>query len=109
MEPLVPVIVTTKLPPALGVHESVAVPDPDTLLGLTALHDRLAGVFSVSEIVPVNPFRAPIVMVELADVAIFTVPGEVAVMLKSGAGGPRGWKVSRHPHPMGLLLHWTAP
>lgn len=41
--PLVPVIVTVKLPAMADLHESVADPDPVTLFGVTGLQVRLEG------------------------------------------------------------------
>ena len=44
---------------------------------------RLAGTVSVSDTVPVNPFTAATVMVEVADVPTVTAAGEVAAIVKS--------------------------
>ena len=54
-----------------------------TLAGVIAPQVRLAGTVSVSETVPVNPFTAVTVIVEVADTPALTAAGEVAEMLKS--------------------------
>ena len=79
------------------------------LLGEIDVHVSPSGGVSVSNTVPVKPFFAPIVMVELADWPAFTGDGEVDVMVKSGGGGPRLRKLRRHPHPIGMLPHCKAP
>src|SRR5437660_453453 len=70
---------------------------------------RPFGTVSVKATIAVKPFTEAMVIVELADWPVLTALGEVAEMVKSGAGGPSGRNVSRHPHPMGLLLHCIAP
>ncbi len=97
------------MPPALPLHDTVAVPDPERVAGLIAPHDNPEGTVSVRVMVPVNPLTDAIVIVELADWPVLTALGEVAEMVKSGAGGASGWNVRRQPQPMGLLLHWVAP
>ena len=67
------------------------------------------GGVSVRVIVPVNPFLAPVVIVELVDWPAFAPAGLVAMRVKSGAGGPRLRNLSRQPHPGGLLAHCIAP
>ncbi len=54
-----------------------------TLVGLIAPQERLAGTVSVRLTVPVNPFTADIVIVDVADVPTVTAAGEVAEMVKS--------------------------
>jgi len=61
----------------------VAVPDPVTLLGDIAPQVRPAGTVSVRETIPVKPFCAVTVIVELADWPALTAAGDVAVMVKS--------------------------
>jgi hypothetical protein len=46
----------------------VAVPEFVTLVGVRAPQVRLAGTVSVRETVPVNPFTAAMVIVEVAEV-----------------------------------------
>jgi hypothetical protein len=108
-DPLVPITVSVYVPPALALHETVAVPDPEIVAGLIAPHVRPVGTASVRDTVPVKPFCAEMVMVELADWPTLTAEGEVAEIVKSGVSGPKGRNVSRQPHPMGLLLHCIAP
>lgn len=79
------------------------------MLGLKEPHVNPDGWTSVSVIVPVNPFWAPIVIVELADWPAFTPAGAVVVRAKSGPGGPRLRNLSRHPHPGGMVAHCMAP
>lgn len=97
------------MPPALPLQDNVAVPEPDTLLGLTLLQERELGTVLVRLTVPVNPFTAVMVIVELLDWPTFVGAAALAVIVKSGFGGPRGRTFKRHPQPMGLLLHWSAP
>ena len=91
------------------LHDTVAVPEVDILDGDIEAQLRPAGGVSVSVIVPLKLFLAPSVMVELADWPAFVADGGLAVIVKSGGGGPMFWKVSRHPQPIGLLPHWSAP
>jgi hypothetical protein len=65
------------------LQESVAVPELVTLVGVIAPQVRLAGTLSVRETVPVKPFTAATVMVEVAEVPAWTAAGEVAVTVKS--------------------------
>ncbi len=61
----------------------MAVPELVTLVGVIAPQVRFAGTVSVRLTVPVNPFSAAIVIVEVAEVPTVTAAGDVAVMLKS--------------------------
>lgn len=97
------------MPPTLALHDTVAVPDPEIDVGLMAPHMSPDPVLSVNVTIPLNPLVALIAMVELADWPGLIAAGELAEMVKSGDGGPRGRNVSRQPHPMGLLLHCIAP
>ena len=54
-----------------------------TLVGEIAPHVRPVGTVSVKETVPVKPFNAVTVIVEVADVFTVTAAGDVALMLKS--------------------------
>jgi len=51
--------------------------------GVIVLQNRLAGIVSVSDIVPVNPFIGETVIVEVAEVPASTAAGEVAETEKS--------------------------
>lgn len=73
------------VPATLALHETVAVPDPVMLDGLIAPQVRPVGGVSVRSTVPVNPFRAVTVMVDVADCPASTAAGEVAAIVKSGA------------------------
>lgn len=65
------------------MHESVAVPEPVTLVGVNAPHVSPAGTVSVRPTTPVNPFTAVMVMVEDAEEPAGTEAGDVAAMVKS--------------------------
>ena len=61
----------------------MAVPELVTLAGVIAPQVRLAGTVSVRLTVPVNPFTAATVIVEVAEVPTFTDAGDVADIVKS--------------------------
>ena len=65
------------------LQATVAVPELVTLPGVIAPQVRFAGTVSVRVTVPVNPFSAVTVIVEVADVPAWTATGEVAATLKS--------------------------
>jgi hypothetical protein len=65
------------------LQATVAVPELVTLVGVIAPQVRLAGTVSVRLTVPVNPFTAATVMVEVAEVPTVTAAGEVAEIVKS--------------------------
>ena len=54
-----------------------------TVRGLIAPQVRFAGTVSVRLTVPVKPFTAETVIVDVADVPTVTAAGEVAVIVKS--------------------------
>ena len=64
-------------------HDTVAVPDPVTLVGDIAPQVRPLGTLSVRLTVPANPFSAVTVMVEVAAVLMTAEAGEEAVIVKS--------------------------
>jgi len=64
---------------------TVAVPEPTTLLGVIVPHVRPEGAVSVRLTVPAKPFRAVIVMVDVAEEPVLTAAGLVAVIVKSAA------------------------
>lgn len=64
-------------------HETVAVPELVTLVGEMAPHVRPEGTVSVRETVPVKPFTAVMVIVDVADTPALTAAGEVAATVKS--------------------------
>jgi len=65
------------------LQAAVAVPEPVTLEGVILPQLRPDGTVSVKLTVPVNPFRAVIVIVEVADVPIVTEGDGVVEMAKS--------------------------
>lgn len=77
-----PVIVTVNVPEVEELQDSVAVPELVTLLGVMAPQVRPEGTVSVRVTVPVNPFTAVTVIVDVRDEP--TLPdGDVAVIVKS--------------------------
>ena len=67
------------------LQETVAVPEFTRVLGVIAPHVRPAGIVSVRTTVPVKPFRAVTVMVDIAEEPALTAAGLVAVIEKSAA------------------------
>jgi hypothetical protein len=65
------------------LQDTVAVPEPVTLVGEIAPQVRLAGTVSVRLTVPVNPLTAVTVIVEVAETPALTAAGEVAAIVKS--------------------------
>jgi hypothetical protein len=63
----VPVTVTANVPAVVELQETVAVPDPVTLVGVIAPQVRPAAGVSVRETTPAKPFSAVIVIVDVAD------------------------------------------
>ncbi len=55
-----------------------------SVLGLIALHVKPEGTISVKVTVPLNPFTAPMVIVDVADVPVVTDAGFDAATLKLG-------------------------
>ncbi len=80
--PLVPVIVTVKVPTVFELHEIVSVPEVVMLLGVTAPHVRPAGAVAVRVTVPVKPLTGVTVIVDVAAVPTVVV-GEVADKVQS--------------------------
>ena len=69
----------------MALQETVAVPEPVTLLGVMAPQVRLVGTVSVMDTRLENPLRLVMVMVDVADWPALTAAGEVAEMPKSWA------------------------
>jgi hypothetical protein len=65
------------------LHDSVVVPDPETLLRLNEPHETPDGIESIIVIVPENPLMGLNVIVELDEDPGATVEGEVAMTVKS--------------------------
>jgi hypothetical protein len=79
-EPLVPVTPTCTVEPVVKVHDSVALPEPVTLVGDT-VHDVLLVVRLTT---PAKPLRAVIVIVEVpAEPALTVTLVGLAVIVKS--------------------------
>ena len=76
---------TLNEPGLAEVQDRVAVPAPVTLFGVMAPQVRPPGTVSVRATIPENPFRAEMVMVEVALTPVLTAAGEVAVIEKSAA------------------------
>lgn len=75
-------IVTANVPAVAAWHDSVAVPDAVTLLGVIDPHVSPVGTLSVRLTLPANPLTAVIVMVEDAATPA-EVLGLVAEIVKS--------------------------
>ncbi len=67
----------------MELQVTVAVPEFVMVRGLIAPQVKLAGTVSVRLTVPVNPFTAVIVIVEVAEVPTVTAAGDVAAIVKS--------------------------
>ena len=65
------------------MQETVAVPEPVMLDGLIGLQFSPEGTESVRLTVPVNPFRAMMVIVDWAEVPTVVAGGDDAAMEKS--------------------------
>lgn len=81
--PLVPVIVRVYVAATVELQDTVAVPELVTLVGDIAPQVRFAGTVSVRLTVPVKPFTAATVMVDVAETPTLTAAGEVAATVKS--------------------------
>ena len=66
------------------VHETVAVPAPLIVPGVIAWHVKPEGTVSVRLTIPLNPFKAAMVIVEVAEEPTWTEAGDEAVIVKSG-------------------------
>ena len=86
-DPLVPLIVTVYTFWLEELHDRVAVPDPDKLLGEIVLQFRPLGTVADNAIVPVKPFTEVRVIVEVVDCPTLTGAGVVAAIVKSGCTG----------------------
>ena len=84
--PLVPVKVRSYVAGAFEVQDTVAVPDPDTLVGVIGPHVNPAGTRSDNVTKFANPFDATTVIVEIVGEPASTAAGDVALIVKSGGG-----------------------
>ncbi len=80
---LVPVTVNVNAPVVVELHDTVAVPDPVTLVGVIAPQVRPVAGVSVKLTTPANPLSAVTVMVEVAEDPALTATGEDAAIVKS--------------------------
>ncbi len=67
------------MPAVVELHETVAVPELVTLVGMIEAQVKPEGTASVRLIVPVNPLTAVTVIVDVADAPAVVAAGEVAV------------------------------
>ena len=77
-----PITVTEYVLAVLELHERLAVPEPEMVLGEIGLQVRPVGTVSVRVTEPENPLRALTVIVDVAE-APTVAEGEVAAMVKS--------------------------
>jgi hypothetical protein len=85
IDPLVPVNASVNEAAVVELQDTVAVPEPTMLLGVIMPQVRPAGTVSVKLTVPVKPFRAVTVIVDIADEPALTAAGLVAAIEKSAA------------------------
>jgi len=71
------------LPAVVELHETVAVPELVTLVGMIEAQVKPEGTVSVRLIVPVNPLTAVTVIADVTDAPAVVAAGEVAVTVKS--------------------------
>lgn len=71
------------MPATVALQETVAVPEPVTLLGVIAPQVKPDGTVSVRLTVPLKPPRAVTVIVDVAEVPTVTAAGDDAVIEKS--------------------------
>ena len=72
----------------MALHETVAVPDPNTLVGLIVPHARPGGMMTVRLTVPAKWFTVDIVIVDVPDEpALIGVGVEVSI--------PKSWNWKR--------------
>jgi hypothetical protein len=77
------------LPSTVALQETVAVPDPVTLLGVIVPQVKPDGTVSVRATDPAKWFAADTLTVEIDELPAFAGDGEVAAIAKS-----RNWKVA---------------
>lgn len=78
-----PVTAREKVLAVVEEHDTVAVPEPLTVLGVIVPQVSPEGTVSVRLTVPENPFTAEIVIVDVAEAPVFTAAGELAAIVKS--------------------------
>ena len=77
------------MPATVALHETVAVPEPVTLLGVMLPQLRPEGMVPVRLTTPTKWFTAATVTVEVAELPALTGDGDVAEIVKS-----RNWNVA---------------
>ena len=77
------------MPATEALHETVAVPEPVTLVGAMVPQVSPEGTVSVRLTDPAKWFSAATVIVEVAELPAFTGVGDVAAIVKS-----RNWNVA---------------
>jgi hypothetical protein len=82
---LVPAIERVNEPVVVALHDTVAVPDPVTELGVIAPQINPEGTVSVRETAPAKPPCPVTVIVDVADEPTGTAAGELAEIVKSCA------------------------
>jgi hypothetical protein len=87
------------LPAAVALHETAAVPNPATLVGVMVPQVSPDGTLSIRLTSPAKWFRAVTIIVEVAELPALTGAGEVAVIVKS-----RNWKVAVALWMRGVLV-----
>ena len=65
------------------LHDTVALPEPARSVVVSAPQSSPAGTVSARVTVPLNPFALETEIVAVADLVVYTPPGDVAVMVKS--------------------------
>jgi len=86
----------------VALQDTVAAPEPVTLLGAIAAQVRPEGIVSVRFTIPAKRFNEAIVIVDVADTPTLTVGGDVAVIVKS-----RNWKRAVALRTRGVLVPVT--
>lgn len=81
--PLAPVMLKLYVPALVELQATVAVPEPVMLDGVILPQVRPDDAVSVRPTVPVKPFKAVIVIVDVADVPMVTAGEEVDEIAKS--------------------------
>lgn len=71
------------MPPTVALHETVAEPEPVTLVGVNDPQVRPEDGVMLKVTVPANPLTVATAIVEVADWPAFTAAGDVALRLKS--------------------------
>jgi len=71
------------LPATVALQETIAIPEPVTLVGEMAPQVRPEGIVSLKLTVPANPFSALTVMADVTEAPTLTSEGEFVLIVKS--------------------------